>query len=45
MAHQQETTWEKNAPSQIVLNSIFAALDGALIVIIIQDPKLRLCSS
>jgi hypothetical protein len=36
---QQETTWERNAPSQIVLNSIFAALDGALIVIIIQDPQ------
>lgn len=35
----QETTWEKTAPSQIVLNSIFAALDGALIVIIIQDQQ------
>ena len=38
MPRSPETTWEKNAPSQIVLNSIFAALDGALIVIIIQDP-------
>ena len=39
MAHLPETTWERSAPSQIVLNSIFAALDGALIVIIIQDPQ------
>jgi hypothetical protein len=38
MTRPAETTWEKSAPSQIVLNSIFAALDGALIVIIIQDP-------
>lgn len=37
MARPAETTWEKSAPSQIVLNSIFAALDGALIVIILQD--------
>jgi hypothetical protein len=39
MPHSPEKTWEKNAPSQIVLNSIFAALDGALIVIIIQDAQ------
>jgi hypothetical protein len=38
MRHSQETTWERNAPSQVVLNSIFAALDGALIVIIIIPP-------
>jgi hypothetical protein len=38
MTRSAETTWERSAPSQIVLNSIFAALDGALIVIIIQDP-------
>jgi hypothetical protein len=39
MTRHGETTWEKSAPSQIVLNSIFAALDGALIVIIVQDPS------
>jgi len=39
MPAPQETTWQRNAPSQIVLNSIFAALDGALAVIIIQDPQ------
>jgi len=39
MPHPQETTWERTAPSQIVLNSIFAALDGALIVIILQDTQ------
>jgi hypothetical protein len=37
--HPQETTWERTAPSQIVLNSIFAALDGALIVILLQDSQ------
>ncbi len=37
MSRPPEAIWEKNAPSQIVLNSIFAALDGALIAIILQD--------
>jgi hypothetical protein len=37
MSRPPEAIWEKNAPSQIVLNSIFAALDGALIVIVLQD--------
>jgi hypothetical protein len=39
MSHRPETTWERGAPSQITLNSIFAALDAALIVIIIPDPQ------
>jgi len=32
-----EKTWQKNAPSQITLNSIFAALGGVLIAVVIQD--------
>jgi hypothetical protein len=32
-----DKTWQKNAPSQITLNSIFAAMVGVLIVIAIQD--------
>jgi len=36
-----DKTWQKNAPSQIVSNSIFAALAGVLIVFSIQDTSLR----
>jgi hypothetical protein len=32
-----EKTWQRNAPSQITLNSIFAALVAVLIAIVIQD--------
>jgi len=41
MKHESDKTrtWERNAPSQIALNSIFAALSGALIVIIVQGPQ------
>jgi hypothetical protein len=31
------TTWERNAPTQVVLDSIFAALAGVLIVTSVQD--------
>lgn len=31
MRKNNEKTWQRNAPSQIILNSIFAALDGILI--------------
>jgi hypothetical protein len=34
-----DTTWQKNAPSQIVLNSIFAALAGILLGLSLQDPS------
>jgi len=37
MTRPPDATWARNAPSQIALNSIFAALDAALIVIILQD--------
>jgi hypothetical protein len=33
-----DSTWQKNAPSQIALNSIFAALAGILLVFSAQDP-------
>jgi hypothetical protein len=32
-----EKTWEKSAPSQIILNSIFAALSAVLIALVISD--------
>jgi len=32
-----EKTWEKSAPSQIILNSIFAALSAVLVTIVIGD--------
>jgi len=32
-----DTTWQKNAPSQIVLDSIFATLAGILIGLSLQD--------
>jgi hypothetical protein len=32
-----DATWQKNAPSQIVLDSIFAALTGVLLVFSVQD--------
>ncbi|MGO9266215.1 MAG: hypothetical protein ACLQBA_15280 [Candidatus Binataceae bacterium] len=32
-----DTTWQKNAPSQIILNSIFAALAAVLVAIAIPD--------
>lgn len=35
-----EKTWQKNAPSQITLNSIFAALAGVLIVLAIEDSSI-----
>jgi hypothetical protein len=37
MDSSAEKTWQKNAPSQIVLDSIFAALAGVLIVFSVQD--------
>jgi hypothetical protein len=41
MEQKQPTTWERNAPTQIVLDSIFAALAGVLIVTSLQDPNPR----
>jgi MFS family permease len=32
-----EKTWEKSAPSQIILNSIFAALSAVLVTLVISD--------
>lgn len=32
-----DATWQRNAPSQIVLDSIFAALTGVLLVFSVQD--------
>jgi len=34
---EPEKTWKKSAPSQIVLNSIFAALSAVLITIVVSD--------
>ncbi len=39
MPRAEEKTWEMNAPSHIALNSIVAALSGALIVLIVQGPE------
>ncbi len=38
---ESEKVWQRNAPSQIVLDSIFAALAGVLIVISMQDRYAR----